>query len=57
VPMTKAAKVGETWVQESAFDTSFDTNPMQRYETSGNRLRGDSAYLCGFCNCRQWLET
>ena len=22
-----AAKVGETWVQESAFDTSFDTNP------------------------------
>src|SRR5215217_293311 len=30
---------------------------MQRYETSGNRLREDSAYLCGFWTCRQRLET
>ena len=45
-----AAKVGETWVQESAFDTSFDTNPKQRCETSGNAQSSNSACLSGFCN-------
>ena len=45
-----AAKVGETWVQVSAFDTSFDTNTKQRCETLGNAQSSDSACLGGFCN-------
>ena len=52
-----AAKVGETWVQESAFDTSFDTNPKQQCETSGNAQSSDSACLDGFCNRQKRLET
>jgi hypothetical protein len=52
-----AAQVGETWVQESAFDTSFDTNPKQRCETSGNAQSSDSACLGGFCNRQKRLET
>ena len=52
-----AARVEETWVQVSAFDTSFDTNPKQRCERSGNTESSKSAYLGGFCNCQKRLET
>ena len=38
-------------------DTSFDTNPKQRCETSGNTESSNSAYLGGFCNYGQRSET
>ena len=37
-------------------DTSFDTNPEQHHETSGNEPDVDSACLSEFCNLQQPLE-